>query len=114
MRIGSLVLGILGGLGSGLLGMKWLGDANEYAEQLELAAELGVDTGNIVTAAYMLLLAMVAGIVGGVYAAKGKGKIAAAIMLGGGALPAVFEAKALLATFLLLVGGLVALGAKPK
>ena len=117
MRIAGLILGILGGLAAGLLGMKWLSDANQQKELLDPARQVGVNMGDldkIVTAAYILIGSMVAGIVGGVLAFMGKGKIAAILMLIAGILPAVFEPKALVFTFILLIGAAVSFMAKPK
>jgi hypothetical protein len=114
MRITTLVLGTLGGLFSAAIGMKWLSDAEEYAKELELAAQLGMDTGSLVTAAYLLLLTFVAAIVGGFYAFKGQGKLAAGILLAGGILPGLFEGRAFLPTALVIVAGLVALKIKPR
>jgi hypothetical protein len=94
--------------------MKWLSDAEEYAKELELAAQLGMDTGSLVTAAYLLLLTFVAAIVGGFYAFKGQGKLAAGILLAGGILPGLFEGRAFLPTALVIVAGLVALKIKPR
>jgi hypothetical protein len=117
MRIAGLILGILGGLAAGLLGMKWLSDANQLKELTDFVRQTGGDTSDIdklVTAAYVLIGAMVLGIVGGVLAFMGKGKIAAVLMLVAGILPAVFEPKALVFTFILLIGAVVSFFAKPK
>lgn len=80
MRILGLILGILGGLAAGFLGMKWLGDVNHLKTQIELLRSAGgsmAELDKMVTAAYMLIGAMGAGIVGGVLAMMGRGKIAA-------------------------------------
>jgi len=117
MRIVGLILGILGGLAAGALGIKWLSDAHQMRELIGAAREFGVDTGELdklIIAAYILLAAMVLGIIGGVLAFKGKGKIAAGLMLVGALLPVVFAPKALVFTFLLLVGGALSLLARPK
>jgi len=117
MRIAGLILGILGGLAAGLLGMKWLSDANQLKELADFVRQTGGDTGDLdklVTAAYVLIGAMVLGIVGGVLAFMGKGKIAAVLMLVAGILPAIFEPKALVFTFILLIGAVVSFFAKPK
>lgn len=117
MRIVGLILGILGGLAAGALGIKWLSDAHQMRELIGAARGLGVDTGELdklIIAAYILLAAMLLGIIGGVLAFKGKGKIAAALMLVGALLPVVFAPKALVFTFLLLVGGALSMLAKPK
>ncbi len=117
MRILGLILGILGGLAAGFLGMKWMGDADSLKGQIELARKMGVnmaDLDKMITASYMLIGAMVAGIVGGVLAMKGKGKIAAALMLAGAILPAIWVPKSLIFTCLLLLGGIVSFFAKPR
>jgi len=117
MRKAALVLGILGGIAAGILGMKWLGDASDLRELIDLARSAGADTAEIdrlVMAAYALIGAMVLGIVGGVLALKGQGKIAGGLMLLGVIVPAVLAPKSLVFTFILLIGGLVSLMAKPE
>ncbi|HKS42514.1 MAG TPA: hypothetical protein VJX74_18015 [Blastocatellia bacterium] len=116
MRIAGLVLGILGGLAAGFLGMKWLSDANSMKELVGAARNLGVDMTELdktITAAYILLGSAVLGIVGGVMAFKGKGKIAGLLMLIGAIAPAIFAPKALVFTCILLIGGIVSFFAKP-
>lgn len=116
MRIAGLILGILGGLAAGFLGMKWLSDANATRELITAARNLGVDMSELdstVNAAYILLGSAVLGIVGGVMAFKGKGKIAGALMLVGAIAPAIFAPKALVFTCILLIGGIVSFFAKP-
>jgi hypothetical protein len=117
MRIAGLILGIIGGLLAGMLGMTWMRDANRMRELIEAAKSLGVDTGEmdkLVIAAYILLAVMVVGIVAGVLAFCGKGKIAAPLMILGAIAPALFAPKALVFTFILLLGGLLSFAAKPK
>jgi hypothetical protein len=117
MRIAGLILGVIGGLLAGMLGMTWMRDANRMRELIEAAKSLGVDTGEVdklVIAAYILLAVMVVGIVAGVLAFRGKGKIAAPLMILGAIAPALFAPKALVFTFILLLGGLLSFAAKPK
>jgi len=117
MRIVGLILGVIGGLLAGVLGLTWLRDASRMRELVDAARSLGVDTGEVdklVIAAYILLVAMVVGIAAGVLAFKGKGKIAAALMIISAIAPALFAPKALVFTFILLLGGLLSLAAKPK
>ena len=117
MRIVGLVLGIIGGLLAGMLGLTWMRDANRMRELIDAARNLGVDTGEVdklVIAAYILLAAMIVGIVAGVLAFRGKGKIAAPLMSLGAIAPALFAPKALVFTFILLLGGLLSFAAKPK
>ena len=116
MRIAGLILGILGGLAAGFLGMKWLSDANDMKEMVGAARNLGIDMSELdktVTAAYILLGSAVLGIVGGVMAFKGKGKIAAILMLIGALAPVILAPKALVFTCILLIGGIVSFLAKP-
>ena len=116
MRIAGLVLGILGGLAAAFLGMKWLSDANDMKAMIGAARNLGVDMTELdktVTAAYILIGSAVLGIVGGVMAFKGKGKIAGLLMLIGAIAPAIFAPKALVFTCILLIGGIVSFFAKP-
>lgn len=117
MRIIGLVLGVIGGLLAGMLGLTWMRDANRMRELIDAARNLGVDTGEVdklVIAAYILLAVMVVGIVAGVLAFRGKGKIAAPLMILGAIAPALFAPKALVFTFILLLGGLLSFAAKPK
>ena len=117
MRIVGLVLGIIGGLLAGMLGLTWMRDANRMRELIDAARNLGVDTGEVdklVIAAYILLAAMIVGIVAGVLAFRGKGKIAAPLMILSAIAPALFAPKALVFTFILLLGGLLSFAAKPK
>ena len=117
MRILGLILGILGGLAAGLLGMKWLGDASHMKTQIDLIRTIGASTAELdklITAGYVLIGSMVAGIVGGILAMVGKGKIAALLMLAGALVPAIWAPKALVFTCLLLLGGIVSFFAKPR
>ena len=117
MRILGLILGILGGLAAGFLGMKWMGDAESLKGQIELARKMGVNMAELdkmATASYMLIGAMAAGIVGGILAMMGKGKIAALLMLAGAILPAIWAPKSLVFTCILLLGGIVSFFAKPR
>lgn len=110
MRIAGLVMGILGGLAAGLLGAVWLADASDVSPEMAALA----DMSGFVTAGYLLLLALVLGVVGGVLAIRGQGKWAAALMIPAAIAPALFKPTALVFTFLLLVAGLLSLGAKPR
>jgi hypothetical protein len=57
---------------------------------------------------------MVAGIVGGILAVMGKGKIAALLMLAGAIVPAVWAPKSLVFTCLLVIGVIVIFFSKPR
>lgn len=117
MRILGLILGILGGLAAGFLGMKWMGDADSLKASIEAARKMGANMAEldkVATASHMLIGAMVAGIVGGILAMMGKGKIAALLMLAGAIVPAIWVPKSLIFTFLLIIGGIVCFFIKPR
>lgn len=117
MRIAALVLGVLGALLSGMLGIKWLGDASDAKAAIEAAKSLGANTAEldaIVRAGYGLVASLVLGIAGGVLALKGKGKAAAGALAAGVLLPAVFSMKTLLTTIFLGIAALLAFFSKPK
>ena len=111
------LLGILGGIIAALLGVKWLSDANEMKEMIQAIQSAGGDTGeidSIVRGAYCLLGALVFGIAGAVAVLKDNGKAGGALMVVGTILPVIFAPKAIVFTFLLLLGGIFAFLAKPK
>jgi hypothetical protein len=117
MRILGLILGILGGAAAGFLGMKWVGDANHLKASIDFARTTGVDMhglDKLVTAGYILMGSAVAGVVGGILAMMGKGKIAALLMLAGAIVPAIWAPKSLVFTCLLIIGGIVSFFAKPR
>jgi hypothetical protein len=106
-----------GAILSGMLGIKWLGDASQARAAIEAARSLGVSTAELealVRAAYGLLASLALGIAGGVLALKGKGKPAAGLLAAGLLLPAIFSMKTLLTTFFLGVAALLAFFSKPK
>jgi hypothetical protein len=114
MRIAAFILAILGGLAAAALGMTWLDDAADLKDQIAVAEAAGVSVGSIVTAGWLLVLALGLGIAGGVLALMRKGRIAAGVLILAAVAPAVFEPKSLVFSFLLIVAGLLALGATPK
>lgn len=117
MRILGLILGILGGLLAGCLGWKWLDDANHMKAMIDVARSAGVSMAELdktVMAGRMLIGSMAAGIVGGILAMMGKGKIAALLMLAGVIVPAILAPKSLVFTFVLLIGAIVCFFVKPK
>ena len=113
MRIVVFILAILGGLAAAALGAVWLADA-AAVEQLQLGEEAGVALEGIVTAGYLLLLALALAIAGGVLALLRKGKFAAGVLISAAVAPAIFEPKSLVFSFLLVVAGLLAFAVKPK
>lgn len=116
LRISIIVLALLGALASGALGIKWISDANESAAQIETLEAMGMDTSElnqILTGAYMLLGSMVLGIAGAVAAFRRKMVPTSALLLLAGVAPALFTAKVLIFTWLLILAGLLALRLKP-
>ncbi len=114
MRIVAFILAILGGLLAAALGVTWLSDASELQDQIALAEAAGISIDSMITAAYLLIAALFLGITGGVLALMRKGKIAAPVLIGAAVLPAIYEPKSLVFSFILIIAGLFALGAKPK
>lgn len=115
MRIAVLILAILGTLAGAALGIKWLGDANEYKSTLEAVQKMGVDTGEVQTlirAAYALLGGAVLGIAGAVVAMMRKGKLAAVLLAIAVVVPAVLSPKTLIATFLVAIAAILAIFVK--
>lgn len=116
MRIAVLILAILGVLAGAALGIKWLGDANEYKSTLEAVQKMGIDTSEVQTlvrAAYALLGGAVLGIAGGVLAMLRKGKLAGALLAVAVIVPAVLSPKTLIATFLMAIAAVLAMFVKP-
>lgn len=114
MRIVAFILSVLGGLLTAALGITWLSDAAELQDQIALAEAAGISIDSMITAAYLLIAAFFLGITGGILALKRKGKIAAPILIAAAVMPALYEPKSLVFSFLLIIAGLFALGAKPK
>lgn len=117
MRITSLIFAVLGALAAGALGAIWFGDLSEAKETLAALEAAGADTGAIAKlqwATYLLLLSSVLGIVGGVLAFKGKGRVAAGILAVAAVAPVVFAPIAAVATGFLFLSAIFAFFAKPK
>jgi hypothetical protein len=128
LRIAALVLGLLGAAASGLLGAAWLKDYNDNQAAMQLvvglrdfAAKMGGDTKKLDaeiakledmrTAAFFLVGALPLGIGGGVLAWKRRTKIGGAVLIAAAVAPAVLAPKSLGFTWLLVVGGILALSA---
>lgn len=122
MRIAALILGLLGALASLGLGAKWVSDYNQFkdtiAQMESMAAQSGVasdavkELDNLKTAGYLMIVMGLASVAGAILALK-KAKVAAIIFILGFLLPAIFSMKTLLATFFLLLAGILAFIAKP-
>jgi hypothetical protein len=117
MKKTALILGIVGGLIAGGLGMKWIGDFGALTEQQRMMAEAmgeGDRMLNTTIAAVLLLGSLVAGIVGGIFAARDNLLAGSVLMLAGGVIPLLFAKQAVIFTAVLIAGGVVAFVAYRK
>ncbi|HNR22303.1 MAG TPA: hypothetical protein PKL49_04690 [Steroidobacteraceae bacterium] len=117
MKKAALVLGILGGVIAGGIGMKWLSDIGALTEQQKMTAQLmgqGDQLQAMGIAGLLLLGSLVAGIVGGIIAFRGRLMAGAVVMLAGGIVPLFFAKQAILFTAVLIAGGVVAFMAHRK
>ena len=132
MRWVILGLALLGALLAGGIGAKWLGDADDNAATIKKLQEYqqglqskGSNTAaldkqmsglnNVIRAAYLLVIGCLASI--GAAVAVGMNKIkpmvAGSIWLGSALIPAFFEPKSLVFSFLLIIAGGLMLLRKP-
>lgn len=112
MKKTALILGILGGLIAGGLGMKWLGDIGAMTEaqrQMAQAMGQGDQLQSMGIAGILLLGSLVAGIVGGILAVRGRLLVGGIVMLAGGVVPLLYASQAIIFTALLIAGGVVAM-----
>ncbi|MCA9666903.1 MAG: hypothetical protein KC503_14990 [Myxococcales bacterium] len=128
MRIAALVLAILGSLASGGFAVSVLTDSRvDQAEKaMARAKAMGINLSSgyaakvasaakrAIYGAWALLAAFVLGIVGGILAFKGIGKIAGPLMLIGALIPGFLQPLYFIFTALLIIGGILAFFAKPK
>lgn len=107
------------------IGIKWISDYNELKKGIVAAEELAKKTGKDMSsefaevkkmriASFLLLILGITGIASGFLMGKLGSKVAGIIMIASAAIPAIFEPKALIFTFLLIIGGILALIMKPK
>jgi hypothetical protein len=117
MKTVGMILGILGGIIAAALGFKWLSDANSLKQLINTARQAGAnmtELDKLIKAAYLLIGALGAGIIGGVLTVKGRGKVGGVVMIVGAVAPAIFAPKALVFTFILLLGGVLSLASEKK
>ncbi len=125
MRIFAFIIILLAGLACGALGGKWLMDAQDNSEIVALAKSLGIsgELDRLVMAAYFLVGAGVASLIGEVLVLKRKGLIAGLLVIAAAGAAAFFSSKiddderrpvVLAMTGVLGFGGLLALLVKPK
>ncbi|MBN9523955.1 hypothetical protein J0H58_36510 [bacterium] len=119
MRMTVLVLAAVGGLASGALGLKWVSDAAQSRELVREIEKLGIapdavgEVTRVERAGYLLLVSMLAGFGAAAAVYLGKEKVAGPALLAAVVIPALFTAKALVGTFLLLVAGGLCFALKP-
>ena len=119
MRVAVLVLAVVGGLAAGFLGLSWVSDAGEARELLKTAEALGVAKEALAevraheTAGYLLIVSMLAAFGATVASRRGMNKVAGGVLIGAALVPALFAAKSLVFTILLLVGGGLSFAVKP-
>ena len=118
MRMTCLILAIIGALCCGVLGYIWLTDYYDLKEAVAAGlaeyTESKAEFEKVGIAAYLLLVAAVLGIAGGVMVFKDKCKIAAAALLAGGVLPAVFAPPSLMTGGILILAAPFGFFARPK
>lgn len=113
-----IVLGIVGSLCALGLGSVWVTDYNKYKETMDSLASMPgaeenmAEFNNLGKAAYILIVGGLIGIVASLLVGK-FGKISAGILIAIAIIPAIFAAKALVGTFLLLIAGGLAFRVKP-
>jgi hypothetical protein len=116
MKTTVIVLAILGALASGFLGVNWLNSLSalsgmtdlERAMAQQMAAAQGQSLDSMGTAAIILVIGALVGIVGAVLVMKNKFSLAGGLLLGAGILPVLFQGKAVVFTALLIVAGALA------
>ena len=107
----AIALAIIGALAAGTLGVTWLWDAS--AREVYAAAGSPQSAGPPVVAAYLLLAALAVGCAASVFAHEGRPRLAGSLLIGIGILPGMFEPKAFIVTFVLLLAGILIYGTEP-
>lgn len=116
MKTTVIVLAILGSLASGFLGINWINSLSalggmselERATAHSMAAAQGQSLDKMGTAALILVIGALVGLVGAFLAMKNKFSLAGGLLVGAGILPVLFQGKAVVFTALLIVAGALA------
>jgi hypothetical protein len=125
MKIAVIILGILGSLAFGGLGGKWVSDYEANKEQIKSLAKLASSLGGksedmdaaikaverTKTAGYIMIVAALAGLAASLLVGK-LGKLSGVVLLVGASLPAALAPLSLVAGFLLIIAGILALFVK--
>lgn len=103
------LLGLLGAAGAGHLGLRWL---EQVARRQAAAGPLAVEHEAVLlsVAAYALLGAMVAAVLGSVLAWQRRGRTAGTILLTAGLVPGILDLRAFMVTCVLILAGMLAYG----
>ena len=121
MRKAAFIIGIIGAIGSLLLGFKWLSDLNSTlglaGQQLAKGAggKIAAEMSSMKTATYLLILCGISGLVFSISTliSKFKKEINAGALILSGVLPLFFSGNAIFGVPMVLAG-ILAFGAKPK
>ena len=127
MRAVILSLMVLGALGSGVLGLKWISDSSKVDEAMKTVQGLGLGDNpeikaaaakarSLVVAAYLMVLGAVVAVVATVIWMKRPEmkKVYGGVLIACALIPALFALKSLVFTFFLIVaGGLCLAGKSP-
>lgn len=100
MRLVSFGISLVGAVGAGALGLSWL-----RAAPLNATANCP-----LLIAGYLLVLSLVLGCIGGMLILQNRERIAATLLLVAGLLPGLFEPKAFVVTFVLVLAAFLTTG----
>lgn len=103
-------LGLAGAAGAGHLGVRWLGEAARRQIALGPSVIAGHDVVLLSVAAYTLLGAMVAGLLGSVLAWQRRGRAAGTLLLTAGLVPGILDLRAFVITCVLILAGMLGYG----
>ena len=110
MKKGAMILGIVGGVLSLLLGMKWISDASGIDSIIEMLGEdspIVAELNSLVNAAYAMVLFGVVAIAVAAMPSKLPTKAGAGVLVACGLIPAIFATKALATGVFIIIAGLL-------
>jgi uncharacterized protein YybS (DUF2232 family) len=116
-----VIIGILASIG---LGIKWLSDYNAYKDEIETLSEFASSSSAVAdslkeintlkTTAFVLIACGIIALVIVFLAKKIGTKLAGGIILLTGVIPGILSPSAFIFTFILILGGLLAIFSKPQ
>ncbi len=104
------LLSLGGGAAAGHLGLRWLDEAARHRAALGPAAAMEHETVLLTVAAYSLLGAMLAGVLGGALAWQERGRTAGTVLLTAGLIPGILDLRAFMITCVLILAGMLGYG----